>query len=339
MTAIGKRRTLNKEKIRQIKLAISRGNFPFPALLSLFLVSAFTATKSPEFLTFDNFVQISDQASVTIILVCGLTFVILMGSIDLSVQGVMAASAMTTSLLVANDRNANSWGFWSIPAGMAVGALIGLIAGLAVTRLRIPSFLVTIATWNIGLGLAYILFGNTAQPSVKDEKMLALGLDSFLGFSKASWVAFGVIVACMWLQTRTKFGRYAYVIGGSEEIAKLSGIDVKRYRTLAMILAGSLSGLAGSLIVAKSGIGAVQAGEGQLFLGIAAVVIGGTLLSGGRGGILHSVVGVYIMITISVAMILLDVSDYYQQIVQGAVVLIVVSSTAWKLRRPLRTVV
>ena len=78
------------------------------------------------------------------------------------------------------------------------------------------------------------------------------------------------------------------MIGGSEEIAKLSGIDVKRYRTSAMILAGSLSGLAGSLIVAKSGIGAVQAGEGQLFLGIAAVVIGGTLLSGGRGGILHS---------------------------------------------------
>lgn len=262
-----------------------------------------------------------------------------MGSIDLSVQGVMAASSMTTSLLVANDRNLNDWGLWSIAAGMAVGGLIGLIAGLAVTYLRIPSFLVTIATWNIGLGLAYVLFGNTSQPSVKDETMLGLGLDTFLGLSKATWVAIVVVVFCMWLQTRTKFGRYAYVIGGSEEIAKLSGINIKKFRTLSMVLAGALSGLAGSMIVAKSGIGAVQAGEGQLFLGIAAVVIGGTLLSGGRGGVLHSVVGVYIMITISVAMILLDVSDFYQQIVQGAVVLIVVSGTAWKLRRPLRTVV
>jgi ribose transport system permease protein len=114
---------------------------------------------------------------------------------------------------------------------------------------------------------------------------------------------------------------------------------VKRFRTLSLVLSGALSGLAGSVIVAKSGIGAVQAGEGQLFLGIAAVVIGGTLLSGGRGGILHSVVGVYIMITISVAMILLDVSDFYQQIVQGSVVLLVVSSTSWRQRRPLRTVV
>ncbi len=325
--------------IDKLRGAISRSNLPIPALLSLLIVSAFTATRSSEFLTFDNFVQISDQASVTIILVCGLTFVILMGSIDLSVQGVMAASSMTTSLLVANDRNLNNWGLWSIAAGMVVGALIGLIAGLAVTILRIPSFLVTIATWNIGLGLAYVLFGNTSQPSVEDKTMLGLGLDTFLGLSKATWVAIAVVVFCMWLQTRTKFGRYAYVIGGSEEIAKLSGINVKKFRTLAMMLAGALSGLAGSMIVAKSGIGAVQAGEGQLFLGIAAVVIGGTLLSGGRGGVLHSVVGVYIMITISVAMILLDVSDFYQQIVQGAVVLIVVSGTAWKLRKPLRTVV
>lgn len=327
------------ESLQRIRNFISRSNLPLPALLSLFMVSAFTATRSSEFLTLDNFVQISDQASVTVILVCGLTFVILMGSIDLSVQGVMAASSMTTSLLVANDRNLNDWGLWSITAGMAVGGLIGLIAGLAVTYLRIPSFLVTIATWNIGLGLAYVLFGNTSQPSVKDETMLGLGLDTFLGLSKATWVAIVVVLFCMWLQTRTKFGRYAYVIGGSEEIAKLSGINIKKFRTLSMVLAGALSGLAGSMIVAKSGIGAVQAGEGQLFLGIAAVVIGGTLLSGGRGGVLHSVVGVYIMITISVAMILLDVSDFYQQIVQGAVVLIVVSGTSWNLRRPLRTVV
>lgn len=327
------------ESLQRIRNFISRSNLPLPAMLSLFMVSAFTATRSSEFLTLDNFVQISDQASVTVILVCGLTFVILMGSIDLSVQGVMAASSMTTSLLVANDRNLNDWGLWSITAGMAVGGLIGLIAGLAVTYLRIPSFLVTIATWNIGLGLAYVLFGNTSQPSVKDETMLGLGLDTFLGLSKATWVAIVVVLFCMWLQTRTKFGRYAYVIGGSEEIAKLSGINIKKFRTLSMVLAGALSGLAGSMIVAKSGIGAVQAGEGQLFLGIAAVVIGGTLLSGGRGGVLHSVVGVYIMITISVAMILLDVSDFYQQIVQGAVVLIVVSGTSWNLRRPLRTVV
>ncbi len=329
----------NSEKLESIRAIASRGNFPIPALLSLLIVSAFTATQSPEFLTFDNFVQISDQASVTIILVCGLTFVILMGSIDLSVQGVMASASMATALLVANDRNQNSWGYWSILVGMLVGALIGLLAGVAVTRLKIPSFLVTIATWNIGLGLAYILFGNTSQPSVKDKGMLALGIETFFGFSKATWIAFIVVLICMWIQTRTKFGKYAYVIGGSEEIAKLSGINVKRFRTLSLVLSGALSGLAGSVIVAKSGIGAVQAGEGQLFLGIAAVVIGGTLLSGGRGGILHSVLGVYIMITISVAMILLDVSDFYQQIVQGAVVLIVVSSTAWRQRRPLRTVV
>lgn len=330
---------VKSKNVLRIKAALSRGNIPFPALISLLLVSAFTATRSSEFLTFDNLTVIADQASVTIIIVCGLTFVILMGSIDLSVQGVMAAASMTTALLVANDRNANDFGYLSIFAGMLVGALIGLLAGLAVVRLRIPSFLVTIATWNIGLGLAYILFGNTSQPGIEDEGMIGLGLDSFLGFSKPTWVALFVVLVCLWLQTRTKFGRYAYVIGGSEEIALLSGINVKRFRVLSLVLAGSLSGLAGAMIVAKSGIGAVQAGEGQLFLGIASVVIGGTLLSGGRGGVLHSVIGVFIMITISTAMILLDVSDFYQQIVQGTVVLLVVSATAWRQRRPLRTVV
>ena len=315
------------------------GNLPVPAMLALLIVCAFTASRSEEFLSVTNFVSIADSAAVPIIIVCGLTFVVLMGSIDLSVQGVIATAAMTTALLAANDRNSNDFGYWSMAISVGVGALIGAFAGLAVTRMRIPSFLVTIATWNIGLGIAYVLFGNEWQPSIADEGLMSIGFDSVAGITKPTWIAIAVLLFSLWLQRFSKFGRYSYVIGGSEEIALLSGINVKRYRLLALTFSGACSGLAGAVLAARSGMGSVMSGEGQLFFALASVVIGGTLLSGGKGGVLHSVVGVLIMITLGTALILLDVSDFYQEIVQGSVVLVVVAATAWRSRRPLRTVV
>jgi ribose transport system permease protein len=328
-------------KIRSLLKGIrfNTSNLPIPAAVAFLIISLGTATKSTEFLTLSNFAVIADQAAITMIIACGLTFVILMGSIDLSTEGLIAASAMATSLLIANDRTLYNFGFWVFPVGLAVGALIGLLAGVIVTRVRIPSFIVTIATWNLGLGIGYILFGSASQPGVTDEDFLRFGYETILGLTKPVWTAIIVVIVSMLIQRFTKFGRYAYVIGGSEEIAILSGIDVKKYRTLALSYSGAMSGLAGSLLVTRMGIGAVNSGQGLLFASISSVVIGGTLLNGGRGGILHSIVGVLIMVTMSISMILLDVSSYYQGIVQGAVVIIVISAAAWRHRRPLRVVV
>jgi len=314
-------------------------NLPIPGIISLLIICIFTTTQSSQFLTIMNLQAIADQAAITLIIACGLTFVILMGSIDLSIQGVIAASAMSVSLLIANDRTKFNLGFGVFFVGIGIGAFIGLLAGLAVTLIHIPSFIVTIATWNFGLGVGYILFGSASQPGILDKRFLALGIDTFLGLSKIVWIAIAVALLSFAIQRYTIFGRYAFVIGGSEEIALLSGINVKKYRLLAFIFSGATSGLAGTLLASKMGIGAVNSGEGLLFLTISSVVIGGTLLNGGRGGILHTIIGVLIMTTIYIAMILLDISSFFQKIVQGLVVLIVVVIAGWKQRKPQRTVV
>lgn len=311
---------------------------PIPALIALLIICIFTSTQSPQFLTIENFNAIADQAAITLIIACGLTFVILMGSIDLSIQGIIAASAMSVSLLIANDRTNFSLGNGVFIVGIGIGAFIGLLAGIAVTLIRIPSFIVTIATWNFGLGIGYMLFGSGQQPGIQDKEFIGLGIETFLGLTKIVWIALAVALLSFMIQRYTIFGRYAYVIGGSEETALLSGINVKKFRILAFVFSGGLSGLAGTLLASKMSIGAVNSGEGLLFLTVSSVVIGGTLLNGGRGGILHSIIGVLIMTTIYIAMILLDVSSFFQKIVQGLVVLIVVVIASWKQRKPLRTV-
>ena len=328
------------KSVREKTRGLTSTGIPIPALISFAIIVIFTATQTEQFLSIENMLSIADQAAVALVVVCGLTFVILMGSIDLSIQGVIAASAMSVSLLVSNDRTKFDIGIGgAFIVGILVGAIIGLIAGISVTLIRIPSFIVTIATWNFGLGIGYILFGSASQPGIQDEKFLNLSIDTYLGLSKVVWIAIGVLIMTFVIQRYTVFGRYAYVIGGSEEVAILSGVNVKKYRTMAFIFSGATSGLAGTLLVSKMGIGAVDSGEGLLFFAISSVVIGGTLLNGGRGGILHSIVGVLIMTTIYISMILLDVNSFFQKIVQGTVVLTVVLVAAWKERKPLRTVI
>lgn len=311
---------------------------PVPSLIALGLLVLILSLLSPQFFTLRNLQTIADQSAIPWVIVVGLTFVILMGSIDLSVEGVVGAGSMVAALVVANDRNALNLGYLAFPVAMAAGLLIGLFAGWAVTRLRIPSFLATIATGYIGLGVAQILFGDQAKPRVLDPKITDLALSTWWGFSKLTWIALVVIALALLAQQFTRFGRYAYAIGGSEEITKLSGVNVRLYRASAFAVAGAMFGLAGAMFTARTGVGAVGAGEGQLFLTIAAVVIGGTLLTGGRGGILNSFVGVLIMLCIANGMILVGVSPFWQQLVQGLVVLIAVIATMYRQRRRLRVI-
>ena len=311
---------------------------PVPSLVALVILGVILSLLSPQFLTMRNFQTIADQSAIPWVIVVGLTFVILMGSIDLSVEGVVGAGSMVAALLIANDRNALNFGYWAFPVAVVAGILIGLFAGWSVTRLRIPSFLATIATGYIGLGVAQILFGNQAKPRVLDPRITDLAMTTWWGLSKLTWIALVVVVLGFLVQQFTRFGRYAYAIGGSEEITKLSGIDTRFYRATAVAVAGATFGLAGAMFTARTGVGAVGAGEGQLFLTIAAVVIGGTLLTGGKGGILHSFVGVLIMVCIANGMILVGVNPFWQQLVQGMVVLVAVIATMYRQRQRLRVI-
>jgi len=316
---------------------LSSERVPVPALAVLIVITLMMVVINPVFVSPGNLRAIAEQSAVPVVVAVGITFVILMGGIDLSLAGVMAAASLTTALLLRNDRNDLDLGLWAVPAAMLVGAALGLIAGLSVARLRVPSFIVTIGTWQIGLGIALLLFGGK-PPRIADDAVRAAVNGVVAGLPGVAWIAIVVVLAGMVIQSRTRFGRYAYVIGGSDEIARLSGIRVPRYRMASFILSGATAGLAAMLATARTGVGDVGIGGDLLFTTIAGVVIGGTFLTGGRGGVLHSVVGVVLIVALSNVMVLSGVSSYVQGAVQGAVVIVAASVSLWRLRARLRVI-
>jgi ribose transport system permease protein len=304
------------------------------ALVALWVVFGALNNK---FLGASNLRGIADQTAILLVLAVGMTFVILLGGIDLSVEGVMATSSLVVALLAANDRNSNNFGMLAVLAGVAVGALFGLVNGLLHTRLKVPSFMVTLGMGAIGVGIATVLFAGRA-PRVLDAGIRAWGLNKWMGFSQLAFVAVVVLLLGWGIQRFTRVGRYAYVIGGDEEIARLSGIPIRRYKTLAFVISGSTAGLAGAMAASRLGVGDVQIGGGQMFATITAVVVGGTLLTGGRGGVLKTVVGALIIATLANGLILVGVDPYVQRSVQGIVIVIAVATTGWNLRTRVRTI-
>ena len=291
----------------------------------------------PEFATLGNLQTIASRSAVPLILAVGLTFVIVQGSIDLSLEGLMAVSSLTFALCVLNSRTGSDLGFLGIVVATAVGAGFGVVNGFLITRLRVPSFMATLGIWSFTGGVAMLMSGGN-PPLVRDETLRALGLGQTLGIPNLALIALLCLALGYFLQERTRFGRYSYAIGGGEDLARLSGIAVDRYKMLVFAFSGCLAGLAGALESARIGIGHSEVGLGQLFAAITAVVIGGTPLSGGRGGVLQSAVGVLIISVLGSGMIYVGISPYLQKAVQGAIILVAVVAATWHMRGRLRVV-
>lgn len=319
---------------RRSRLADPRSWGPVTALALLVVVLTLA---NERFLTLANVRTIADQSAIPLILATGMTFVILMGAIDLSIEGVMAATSMSVALLVENSRTGLELGPAGVVLAVSAGAVFGLANGVAHTRLRVPSFMVTLGTWFVGLGLAALLFGGR-PPRVMDTAFRQWTIGTFGGFTRLVAVALVVLAIGYLVQRQTRLGRYAYVIGGAEDLARLSGVAVARYKTYVFGVAGATSGLGGVLLAARQGVGSPTAGAGQLFTTIAAVVVGGTLLSGGRGGVLQSVVGVLLITVLGNGMILAGIDPSIQQAVQGVIIVVAVVTTTWSARRRLRVI-
>ncbi len=307
-----------------------------PVLALVVLVVAFSVL-SPRFATVGNAQNILDQVAILLVLALGVTFVVLLGGIDLSLEGVMATSSLVVVLLATNDRNGMDLGYVAVLAGILTGSLFGLANGLLTTTLRIPSFMVTLGTGAIGIGIATVLFEGRA-PRLLDAGVRSWAQDKALGVSLLVVVAAFVLLVGYLLQRYTRMGRYAYVIGGDEQIARLSGIPIARYKILSYTLSGTTAGLAGVMAASRLGVGEVQIGSGLLFTAITAVVLGGTVLSGGRGGVLHTLVGALLISVLANGLILVGVPSTVQQSVQGVVVIVAVAATGWHLRSRTRVV-
>ena len=310
----------------------------FGPLAALIAISIIFAILNPStFPTVENLRTILDQAALPLVLSIGATLVILMGCIDLSVEGVMAAAGLTFVLLSANSVNGNDLGPVAVIAALGMGLLFGLLSGLIHTRFRIPSFMTSLGLWYVGLGLATMLFGSTV-PRLQESALTQWVSATPLGASNAFIVALILVAVAGLLSRFTRVGRYALAIGADEGLSRLSSVPVARYKVYVFILAGVCSAIAGVLGTMRLGVGIVEVGSGQLFFTTAAVVVGGTVLSGGKGGILHSVVGVFLLTVINNGLVLSGVDPTVQQAIAGIVIVAAVVITGLRQRGRLKVV-
>ena len=300
-------------------LAIS----PYAGLLAMIV---YFSVSTPFFLTLSNMQSIAQQAAVLLLVALGATFPILMGSIDLSVAGMVTLTGICTALLAQAGVN----GVLLVIAVLAIGATAGLVNGVILAYLGLPSFLVTLGTSFVFTGVALLAIGGIPVP------LQAPGLTSLVngftvgGIPNIALIALAVFAGSIGAAYWTTFGRYVYAIGGGEKVAVLAGISVKRQKALAFVVCGTLCGLAGILLAARLYSGSPGMGDPYLLSSIAAVVIGGTPLSGGVGGPQRTLLGVLLLGVLLDGMTLLSVGPFTQQIVEG---LVVITAVALALRR------
>jgi len=313
-----------RPRLRRLRIA------SWAPVIVLLLLCAIISVINPNFLSFGNMVRISQSAMIPLVLGIGATFIILMGSIDLSVEGVLTLAAVILSMLVLNGENANDYGLFAVAAVLIVGAGVGFINGLINVRLKVPSFMTTLGTWFIGVGVANALLGGMAT-RINDP-----WIERFWGFPWGVWVALLCLLIALIIQNYTRLGRHIYALGGGEELAALSGISVARVRIAAFTIAGVFYAVGGILAAAQLGLGNAQIGNGRLFTTITAVVVGGTSLSGGQGSVLQTFVGVLIVVVLSNGMVLMGVPPSVQIGVQG---LMIIAAVALSIDRKLTKII
>ena len=295
-----------------------------PVAVLILLCIAFSLINS-NFLNPWNLVRLLNAAAIPTILAMGMTFIILMGSIDLSVEGVVAITAVVASLLVANQFNGNDFGLLvALPAALILGGLIGLLSGFLHIKLRTPSFMTTLGIGFACVGVATAVLGGFTV-RITDQSFRAIALARFWGIPMGVWIAAAAVLVAYIIQERTRIGRWVYALGGDEEIAQQSGVPVERTRILVFMIAGVFFGLGGALAAAQLGQGHALISQGRLFVTITAVVVGGTALTGGVGSVLNSVIGVLIVVVLTNGMVLAGLPTYAQQGVQGLLIIIAVA--------------
>jgi ribose transport system permease protein len=299
----------------------------FGVLLMLIALLVLFSALSPHFLSQGNITNVLIQSSTNAIIAAGMTFVILSGNIDLSVGSVLALSSVIGATFIADGG--------SIVIGVGIMLLGGIIAGgingFTVSYLGFPAFIVTLATMWLFRGLAYVFTNGQAVTGLpKDFRILATG--EVAGIPYIVLVMIAVYAVCYFLLSRTTFGRQVYAVGDNREAARLSGVNVKRVVAAVFVICGLLAALGGVVLSSRLFSGQPIAGITFELSAIAAVVIGGTSLSGGKGGILGTLVGAIFIATLINGLVILNVSSFWQQVIMGLVVLAAVGIDQYRKR-------
>ena len=291
------------------------------AFVLLFLVLAILPQTSSSFLQVTNLSNVVRQITVNIILACGLTMAILIGGIDLSVGSIVAISGCLTAGLITNN---------GLPVGAAVligllsGVVFGAFNGVFISRTNIPPFIVTLATMNIGRGIVR-LYTNSRTILVSDEVFTFMGRGMIFGVIPVQLLYIVLFCAIAWfVLNRTKTGRHMYAVGDNEQAALYTGINVRRVKFAVYVFAGFFAAVAGIIAASRTSSGLYTTGEGYEMDAIAAVVLGGTSMTGGVGRLSGSIIGAMIIGILDNGMNILGLNSSWQYVVKGAVLLIAV---------------
>jgi ribose transport system permease protein len=302
----------------------------FQSMIALVVMCIALSLLSDRFLSPENTWNVMRQISVNMVISVGMTLVILTGGIDLSVGSILAlAGAVTAGMLKfgAEYTDMNLYiGFTLLGAlvgGTLVGTFLGWFNGFTITKFKVPPFVATLAMLTIARGLTMLWTGGFPITGLGDN-MAFIGTGWFLGIPMPVWISAIIVLSAVVLTNKTKLGRHIYAIGGNETAAKLSGLKIKKIKIIVYSIAGALAGIGGILVTSRLDSAQPNAGFGFELDSIAAVVIGGTSLSGGKGTIMGTVQGALIIGVLNNGLVLLNVSPFWQQVIKGFVILLAV---------------
>ncbi|MFC2969512.1 ribose ABC transporter permease [Acidimangrovimonas pyrenivorans] len=293
------------------------------SLIGLLILMAVITVLSPHFLTTSNLLIVLRQTSINAIIAFGMTFVILTAGIDLSVGSVLALTGAVCAALIGAN--------FSLPvvlvATLALGAALGAVSGLIVSVGRVQPFIATLVAMTALRGATLVFSGGRpidAGEGAAADAFWHIGGGYVLGIPVPVIIAGLVFLICWFVLSQMRFGRYVYAVGGGEQVARLAGIDAGRVKVAVYAISGLMAALAGIVLTARLQSAQPTAGTSYELDAIAAVVVGGTSLMGGRGTLFGTLVGALIIGVLNNALNLLDVSSYYQMIAKGAVILLAV---------------
>jgi erythritol transport system permease protein len=311
--------------------------FRLRAFIVLIALAAAFSFAAPAFLTSSNLTILVKHVAINAILAVGMTFVILSGGIDLSVGSVAGLAGIIAGGLIHPGLVLHSFGVviyfhtWLVVAiALLTGALVGAINGALVAHIRVAPFIATLGSLYVARGAALLIsngatFPNlTGRPDLGNTGFLALGSGTLAAVPVPIWLMLAFAVAGAFLAARTPFGRRIYAVGGNERAAELSGVRVKRVKFAVYVISGFCAAMVGVVIAAQ--LGSAHPATGQTFElnAIAAVVLGGTSLMGGRGSIGGTIIGAFVIGVLADGLILMGVSEFWQTVIKGMVIVLAV---------------
>ena len=298
-------------------------------LAGLLILIIIVSIATPKFLTTSNIFNLFKANSVNAIISCGMLMAILMGEIDISVGSIVGLSGVIAAYTITNL----NWPLFAVvPAVILVGGIVGVINGYFIAYLGVPAFVATLATQSIGRGLTEILT-NGVTIRIRNDFYTGLGNTNFGPVSITIIYAAIVLIFTWFLLNRTRFGYYIYALGGNKTAAQYSGVNVKKYNMLPYVIGGLFCGLGGMIWSARLGSAAAMLGAGFEMDAIAAVVIGGTSMSGGVGTVGGTFIGILIIGVITNGLNLMGINSFWQDVFKGVIIMAAVVFDIFRKRR------